>query len=382
MRRTIRVSDLDRLQADIIIILCKLERIFPPAFFSVMVHVAIHLLHEIKVTGPVSYSWMYSIERSLRTLKQYVRNKARPEGTIVEAYVMNESSTFCSRYLSVIETRFIRNERNDDIIVEDEVIGEFEIFKQKVRPLEVDDVENEDLNVLEIVVSHQVDEHIKNDTLCKTDVDPTFVERPIVRHVNDDFINDLDAIFFEFADDLDKLAGGSSSMGDNLSSSSQPSATSTPRRHAESRLLELECYFAENEQIPIMISPGTKKPIFLHIVRFTQRFFVLDFNGQAMNRRAGGSCEVVSTNTRLRRNIRVLGCGGCACNQPLSKDEICEMVLDRRLGYSKGLGWGPKQKAHKTMSASSSTTSCSQSTVEFQLQVKLDQAMQWIEKQT
>ncbi|KAL0549246.1 hypothetical protein IC582_013727 [Cucumis melo] len=64
-------------------------------------------------------------------------------------------------------------------------------------------------------------------------------------------------------------------MGDNLSesnngSSSQPSATSTPRRHAQSRLLELECYFAENGQIPIMISPGTKKPIFLHIVRFTQ----------------------------------------------------------------------------------------------------------------
>ena len=64
-----------------------------------------------------------------------LEQKARPEGSIIEAYVMNESSTFCSRYLSVIETRFIRDERNDDIIVEDEVIGEFEIFKQNVRPL-------------------------------------------------------------------------------------------------------------------------------------------------------------------------------------------------------------------------------------------------------
>ncbi|KAA0065615.1 wall-associated receptor kinase-like 10 [Cucumis melo var. makuwa] len=33
------------------------------------------------------------------------------------------------------ETRFTRDERNDDTIPEDEVIGEFEIFKQKVRPL-------------------------------------------------------------------------------------------------------------------------------------------------------------------------------------------------------------------------------------------------------
>ena len=38
---------------------------------------------------------------------------------------------------------------------------------------EVDDVENEYLNVLKIVVSHRVDEHNEDDTLCRTDVDPT-----------------------------------------------------------------------------------------------------------------------------------------------------------------------------------------------------------------
>ncbi|TYK28737.1 zinc finger protein ZPR1-like protein [Cucumis melo var. makuwa] len=45
-------------------------------------------------------------------------------------------------------------------------------------------------------------------------------------------------------------------------------------------------------------------------------------------------------------------------NQPLSGDEICDTVLGRRPGYSKGLSWGPKPKARKTTSASSSTTSC------------------------
>ncbi|KAA0063052.1 CACTA en-spm transposon protein [Cucumis melo var. makuwa] len=131
-----------------------------------------------------------------------------------------------------------------------------------VPTLKVDDVENEDLNVLEIVVSHRVDEHIEDDTLWRTDVDPTIVERPIVRHVTDDFIDDVDehlshasgtstmsfprtnfletdAMSLEFADDLDNLAGGSSSVGDNSGFSSQPSATSTPRRRAQSRLLEL-----------------------------------------------------------------------------------------------------------------------------------------------
>ena len=78
---------------------------------------------------------MYPIEKSLCTCKQFVQNKAHPEGSIEETYVMNESETFCSRYLSRIETRFTRDERNDDSISDDEVIGEFKVFVQKVRPL-------------------------------------------------------------------------------------------------------------------------------------------------------------------------------------------------------------------------------------------------------
>ncbi|XP_022158896.1 uncharacterized protein LOC111025354 [Momordica charantia] len=94
--KIISTSDLDRLEADIVLILCKLEKVFPPAFFDVMVHLAVHLPYEAKVVGPVSYSWMYPIERSLWTLKQYVTNKARPEGSIAKAFVMNEALTFCS----------------------------------------------------------------------------------------------------------------------------------------------------------------------------------------------------------------------------------------------------------------------------------------------
>ncbi|KAA0047440.1 uncharacterized protein E5676_scaffold507G00090 [Cucumis melo var. makuwa] len=34
-------------------------------------------------------------------------------------------------------------------------------------------------------------------------------------------------------------------------------------------------------------------------------------------------------------------------SQPLFRDEICDQVLGRRLGYLEGLGWGPKQKARR-----------------------------------
>ena len=55
---------------------------------------------------------------------------------------------------------------------------------------EVDDVEKEQLNILKIVVDHRVDEHIEDDTLCRTNVNPTIVERSIMRHVTNDSIDD------------------------------------------------------------------------------------------------------------------------------------------------------------------------------------------------
>ncbi|TYK00236.1 CACTA en-spm transposon protein [Cucumis melo var. makuwa] len=69
-------------------------------------------------------------------------------------------------------------------------------------------------------------------------------------------------------------------------------------------------------------------------------------------------------------------------SQPLSEDEICDQVLDRRPGYSKGLGWGPKPKACRTTNTSSSSTSYSQSIEkEIELQAKLNEALEWIEVQ-
>ncbi|KAH7850929.1 hypothetical protein Vadar_004698 [Vaccinium darrowii] len=50
----------------------------------------------------------------LGVLKRFVANKARPEGSIVAAYISEECTTFCSMYLDGIDTVFNRGERNDD----------------------------------------------------------------------------------------------------------------------------------------------------------------------------------------------------------------------------------------------------------------------------
>ena len=64
-----------------------------------MVHLVVHLPDEALLRGPVKYGWMYPIETRLGTFKGYVRNRARPEGSIAEAYIATEVLTFCSKYI-------------------------------------------------------------------------------------------------------------------------------------------------------------------------------------------------------------------------------------------------------------------------------------------
>ena len=61
--KVLQVEDLEKLESRIAMTLCELEKIFPPSFFTVMVHLVIHLATEAKIAGPVHYRWMYPIER-------------------------------------------------------------------------------------------------------------------------------------------------------------------------------------------------------------------------------------------------------------------------------------------------------------------------------
>uniref|UniRef100_A0A9I9EGP9 CACTA en-spm transposon protein n=1 Tax=Cucumis melo TaxID=3656 RepID=A0A9I9EGP9_CUCME len=286
--------------------------------------------------------------------------------------------------------------------------------------------------------------------------------------------------------------------GRGVKSSTQPLAALTPRRRAQSRLLELERYVAVNGRISMTITPGAEKSISPHVVRFSQVIdvcvrktflirclkwtdigkeyievvkgdlqhqmlntfkefrvnchrhfkkyndpeetranppnilverdedwhFLYDHymsrafqeksqtnkvakQKQPYNHNSGSKlflqrqhelaekkeesidCVKLFRETHVRVEAFVSQAAKNMHNQPtpedsqpLSGDEICDQVLGRRPGYSKGLGWGPKLKVFKTTSASNSTTSCPQSTEkEIELQAKINEALERIEVQ-
>ncbi|KAJ9539330.1 hypothetical protein OSB04_032063 [Centaurea solstitialis] len=136
--RVLHIEDLVPLRTSVIQTICKLEKIFPPGFFDSMEHLVIHLAEEAIIGGPVQYRWMYLYERKLGSLKRTIRNKARVEGSIVESYLVNELSTYCSLYFDPqIETRHNRESRNfsPDIPSYSGTGDQLSIFKVPSRPL-------------------------------------------------------------------------------------------------------------------------------------------------------------------------------------------------------------------------------------------------------
>jgi hypothetical protein len=59
----IRISDMEKLEANIAETLSFLETVFVPSFFDIMVHLMVHLPTQARIAGPVHFRSMWPIER-------------------------------------------------------------------------------------------------------------------------------------------------------------------------------------------------------------------------------------------------------------------------------------------------------------------------------
>ncbi|XP_039126193.1 uncharacterized protein LOC120262183 [Dioscorea cayenensis subsp. rotundata] len=134
--KVVDVNELEELQNQIVMTICQMEKIFLPSFFTIMVHLIIHLVEEMKLGGPINFRWMYPFERFFMRFKSYVKNRTHPEGSIAEGYIAEECLTFCSRYLQGVETKFNRPMRNPNPPTNDQVKYLFSSVGQHIGKIE------------------------------------------------------------------------------------------------------------------------------------------------------------------------------------------------------------------------------------------------------
>jgi hypothetical protein len=95
------------------------------------------------------YNYVFTC-RFLRVLKNYVRNKARPEGSIAEGYVAEECmALLCARYLIDMDSRLNRPDRYMDYVSDD--CTNLSVFKNNGRHIGGDSWENMSLSEIQQV---------------------------------------------------------------------------------------------------------------------------------------------------------------------------------------------------------------------------------------
>ncbi|XP_020245207.1 uncharacterized protein LOC109823336 [Asparagus officinalis] len=63
--KTIKDKELEKLQEAVPLILCKLERIFPPTFFDIIIHLTVHLATEARLAGPYNVDVTIHVENRI-----------------------------------------------------------------------------------------------------------------------------------------------------------------------------------------------------------------------------------------------------------------------------------------------------------------------------
>jgi hypothetical protein len=70
----------------------------PPAFFNINVYFTTHLIKEIKLLDLVFLHQMYAYKRFNVILKSFIRNRAYPEGSMVQGYCTEDAVEWTLNY--------------------------------------------------------------------------------------------------------------------------------------------------------------------------------------------------------------------------------------------------------------------------------------------
>ena len=89
----------NQLLEDVAETMVLLEKQLPPSAFNIMMHLPFHIVEEVFICGPIQNRWMYPFEQYYKGLKSYVRNFAKPEGSITAGYEFEEAAGYVIEYM-------------------------------------------------------------------------------------------------------------------------------------------------------------------------------------------------------------------------------------------------------------------------------------------
>ncbi|XP_074377850.1 uncharacterized protein LOC141719377 [Apium graveolens] len=158
--KVVDVSKLDKVQSDVILTLCELEKKFHASFFDVMIHLIVHLVWELRLCGPVCYRWTYVFERFNKVTKSYVKNCYHPEGCIAESYLGEESVEFCTEFLK--ESCKIAGVPKDQV----RLFGPLSVVKMK----EVDEEERDEAHLTVLLNNSEVRSELKENRVAVSEM--------------------------------------------------------------------------------------------------------------------------------------------------------------------------------------------------------------------
>jgi hypothetical protein len=78
-------------------LLCKLEMLLPPGFFSPIQHMILHLAHEAVKGGTVQSRWQY-MPKTVKDIRAKIGNKCKIEASIAQAVLNDEVAYFTTKY--------------------------------------------------------------------------------------------------------------------------------------------------------------------------------------------------------------------------------------------------------------------------------------------
>ena len=78
-------STIQKMRIEAIETVCLIEENFPTSIMTIQIHALVHLVDKVALAGTVHTRWMFFLlERFMKTLKGFVRQKAKPEGSMAE----------------------------------------------------------------------------------------------------------------------------------------------------------------------------------------------------------------------------------------------------------------------------------------------------------